>query len=375
MNIDYTLWPNPDGNLGNIKVQIPDGVTSQWPDGDALVNNFIYKDGKLVGFVDTKALIENESKSTVMPYDFVDITVDKHLESLMTFNAGERCKYLNVKYEVVLPVGYKRLAYLESTGTQWIDTGIKLSNECEVKCELNLSDLDTTAYFYGAKTTWLVDDYSACFQYSNNQRFITLIFGKKYVNFNEINPTERITTSVSSKGFIVNGKLKTVDNVEVFETPSSCVLYSLRSVNYVGYKIKARVYSFSIARAGEMWVNYVPALDPEGAPCMYDIISQQPFYNSGTGDFLYPGAETQVVTSDLDETFYAKMTEHGIRKLYHVPENFSGSKDEYAVENGFKQLVEPPMPTEGYWTPEWTETDTQLICNWIEVEVDVSEIQ
>ena len=58
----------------------------------------------------------------------------------------------------------------------------------------------------------------------------------------------------------------------------------------------------------------------------------------------------------------------GIRKLYHVPEDYIGTKYEYAVENGFKQLVEPPMPVEGYWTPEWTETDTQLICNWVEIE-------
>ena len=102
---------------------------------------------------------------------------------------------------------------------------------------------------------------------------------------------------------------------------------------------------------------------------MYDIISQELFYNEGTGQFLYPGAESQVVTSDLDEIFYAKKSAHGIQKLYHVPENFSGSKDEYAIENGFKQLVEPPMPTEGYWIPEWTETDTQLICNWVEGSV------
>jgi hypothetical protein len=30
--------------------------------------------------------------------------------------------------------------------------------------------------------------------------------------------------------------------------------------------------------------------------------------------------------------------------------------------------VEPPMPVEGYWAPEWTETDAQLICNWVEVD-------
>ena len=98
MNIDYTLWPNTDGNLGNIKVQIPDGVNTFWPEGDALVRNFVYKDGKLAGFVDTKALIANESKSTTFPYDYVDIQVDKSLEDTMTFNKGERTKYLTISY-------------------------------------------------------------------------------------------------------------------------------------------------------------------------------------------------------------------------------------------------------------------------------------
>ena len=95
-NLEY--WPNPDGDLGVNKVAIPDGVNTFWPDGDALVGNFVYKDGKLVGFVDTKALTVNESKSTTFPYDYVNIQVDKSLEGTMTFNKGERTKYLTISY-------------------------------------------------------------------------------------------------------------------------------------------------------------------------------------------------------------------------------------------------------------------------------------
>ncbi|MBO5827279.1 MAG: leucine-rich repeat protein [Paludibacteraceae bacterium] len=97
-NIDYTLWPNAGGTLGQNKVQIPDGVTTTWPEGDALVGNFVYNKGELVGFVDTKALIANESKSTTFPYDYVNIQVDKSLEGVMTFNQDERTKYFTVFY-------------------------------------------------------------------------------------------------------------------------------------------------------------------------------------------------------------------------------------------------------------------------------------
>lgn len=98
MNIDFTLWPNPNGELGKNKVAIPDGVNTFWPEGDALVGNFVYKDDDLVDFVDTKALIVNDSKSTTFPYDYVNIQVDKSLEGVMTFNKGERTKYFTISY-------------------------------------------------------------------------------------------------------------------------------------------------------------------------------------------------------------------------------------------------------------------------------------
>ena len=112
MNIDYTLWPNTDGNLGEIKVQIPDGVATTWPEGDALVGNFVYKNGLLSGFVDTKALTVNESKSTIINYDYFDIELP-FTEGEITITRGERSKYFNVRYNpinddnVVITLKYK----------------------------------------------------------------------------------------------------------------------------------------------------------------------------------------------------------------------------------------------------------------------------
>ena len=96
MNIDYTLWPT-NGQLGSTNIIIPTNA-EDWPAGDALVGNFVYDKGHLVGFVDTKALVANESKSTTFPYDYVNITVDESLEGVMAFNPGERTKYLTVSY-------------------------------------------------------------------------------------------------------------------------------------------------------------------------------------------------------------------------------------------------------------------------------------
>lgn len=100
--LQNSIWPNPDGNLGKNKTAIPDGVNVKWPEGDALIHNFVYKDGKLVGFVDTKALIVNDSKNTTIPYDCVNINLDNILEDTMTITQGERCKYLMTAYADVI---------------------------------------------------------------------------------------------------------------------------------------------------------------------------------------------------------------------------------------------------------------------------------
>ena len=97
-NLQNSIWPNAGGTLGQIKVQIPDGVTTPWPEGDALVGNFVFNKGHLVGFVDTKALIANESKSTTFPYDYVNIHLDSILEGEMNVEGGAKPEYLIVTF-------------------------------------------------------------------------------------------------------------------------------------------------------------------------------------------------------------------------------------------------------------------------------------
>ena len=100
-NIDYKLWPNAGGNLGQIKVQIPTGAADDpWPAGDALVHNFVFNKSKLVGFVDTKALIANGSKITTFPYDYVNISLPSITEGEMTYNY-DQCTYVVLNGEVL----------------------------------------------------------------------------------------------------------------------------------------------------------------------------------------------------------------------------------------------------------------------------------
>jgi hypothetical protein len=89
-----SIWPNGlkiDSEnyvtfypLGTNKVDIS---TVTWPDGDKLVSPFVYKNDKLVGFVDTKAMTVSGSATTTMNYSHIEADFSSILEGKLTVDA------------------------------------------------------------------------------------------------------------------------------------------------------------------------------------------------------------------------------------------------------------------------------------------------
>lgn len=386
--IENSIWPTTDGRLGINKVPIPDGVNTFWPEGNALVKNFIYKDDKLVGYIDTKSLIENESKTSVLPYEYVDITLDKRLEYSMTIEKGENCKYFNIKYESSLPSEYKRLEYLESTGEQYIDTEVNINGTSgvlglfePVGATPNNWAISAGAYKSYAFSPLIRYRDNVGFQYKNSAHYplkdgtwVTSgaqagnlgykLREKCQVALNWLNDHQ--WSLKFNTGRVVYSALPNMSGLN-----NTLYLFARHYENGAAERERVRIYKIQLSQGEQGTNTFIPALDPTGAPCMFDLVAREPFYNSGTGDFIYPNMETQATTYSLRNYMYAKMTEHGIRRLYHVPINYSGTKEDYASESGFKQLVELPRPEEGNWIPNWIETDTELICDWIEIEEEI----
>ena len=163
MSIDFRLWPNPDGELGVNKVTIPTGTGDDtWPDGDALVRNFVYKDGKLAGFVDTKALTVNESKSTTINYDYIDIELPNIGESDLTISRGARSKYFNVRYGTTFVIEEPEPQVLSTADIQRLKSSRKvIDNVCY---DANLQNL-------GTANTALIDNGTSFFENCELEEF------------------------------------------------------------------------------------------------------------------------------------------------------------------------------------------------------------
>lgn len=267
-----------------------------------------------------------------------------------------------------LPAGYKRLEYLEATGSQHIKmnglydkhTGLRLEAETFAGSG-NVSCVYFMTQNHSAEKYWWVfppranrDNHSLWewYWFGNFGAFTGFQLASRYVA--TINYRSANTVTIEQNG-----------TVAAKELPEP-LDYSSTELKVISSGWKGRCYSVQVSRNTTLENIFIPALDSTGAPCMYDIISQEPFYNSGTGDFIYPNMATQASTYSLRNRMYAQMTECGIRRLYHVPEGCEMSKEEYADKYGFKLLVETPAPEEGYWTPVWHDRVDYIELEWVE---------
>ena len=285
---------------------------------------------------------------------------------------------LVIEYDQGLPIDYTPVVYLKSTGTQYIDT-----RAYNVDAYI-LDYRSGGATYHNRVMGYARSDSKRSFGVTCGSEIMLCVKNSGYIRSTGVSSSQRHRLEYSvgmNLECLIDGELTSmptsvaVNSTNTFEGDLSMYLFANNigtgAASGLGY---CYIYGCSLTDNNGVKVrDFIPALDNTGCPCMFDIVSRKPFYNSGTGDFIYPTDAAPVMTLDLDEKFYAKRTEHGIRRLYRVPEGCTMSKDEYAAKNGFKEILEPPMPQEGYWVPEWHETETQLICEWVETEPPTEE--
>ena len=185
-----------------------------------------------------------------------------------------------------LPAEYTRLEYIQSTGTQYIDTGIKQQDGDEVGLVYKQITLDTSyRNLFGAAASG-----------SSGAFFISQTSSTTYVgnvsNGNIPRDTNKhtlswVTTSSSSQNVVIDGQTYVV-SVLIIPTPNLNVMVFARNASQD--KMIGKVYGYYQKRNGEYLINLVPAKNSNNVIGMYDTVSGTFFTNSGTGDFAGPAA-------------------------------------------------------------------------------------
>ena len=195
----------------------------------------------------------------------------------------------------VLPRGFTELEYLESSGTQYIDTGIYLDTS---------SRLDIT----GANTATNNNNINVCGSsspYEENNHFYFTIYCKPTNHRNvawycvgEVSGMYLLdkpglfdtsvlhTYSLDNKRFAVDGETIVEINATPFVNTTTSSYLLARNGKLFGTFV-GRVASAVFYKNGEIIGDFVPVLDANGVPCMFNRVTKACFYNAGTGSFGY----------------------------------------------------------------------------------------
>ena len=193
-------------------------------------------------------------------------------------------KELTFSKDAILPQGYTRCEYLESTGTQYINTNFKPNNNTSIEIKVTVQNPINTC-LYCSRTNLSQITYSAFLMqgtnlridYGNSQNITNhkSLIGKEYVYRQEKN------------GIYVNG----VFIATITEKNFQCVYNMYLLASHIG-EINIDNCRNSILYYCKIWDNnilvrnLIPCLDSNNRPCMYDTVSGQTFYNQGTGEFI-----------------------------------------------------------------------------------------
>ena len=213
----------------------------------------------------------------------------------------------------VLPHEYQEVEYIESTGTQWIDTGYKPDSNTSIEMKAESTSMSNLA-LYCARTDYTQDTYTAFLvngeqlrvDYGTIQNTIASYSRNNFHIYkqdkNLIYVDNNYVTSLSSASFI------TSYNMYLFASHRGT-----ENLDNIGKTLK--VYYAKIWDNGVMVRNMIPCYrKSDGKIGMYDTVNNVFYNNQGTSTFLKGEdvhdsltevTSTTEVNNSSDHTLYA----------------------------------------------------------------------
>ncbi len=227
-----------------------------------------------------------EQKSALVTAATANAAIQNGINSEFVCANPPKCNLWDLKgfYPTSLPAGYTELEYIESTGTQYIDTGFT-TNGIGLSIDVKVVFLDNSSEqavcgreagggFECARSNGGVFLYN---QYDKSVSF-TPVYANTVYSIQAGTPSDDMF-------IVVNGVLQKSNMAPVARTPAS---FNLFRHNF-SYYAKIKMYYFKLYNNGTLVRDFVPARqDSTGTLGMYDTVTNTFFTNAATSgdDFI-----------------------------------------------------------------------------------------
>ena len=250
-------------------------------------------------FADLKALEDGTAVGITLPSDVnsasginIDFLGTHKIVDIDSQNVQSLAKDTEWIFQFVpgpkLPSGYTELEYIQSSGTQYINTGFKPTGNTRVVVDF-LAYNQTTAQqgifgsrpgasgrftlFTGHSTTSLQVDY-------NTEKSLA----DQDVEISGLDLTKRVNISMSNK-LVIDGATVSSTAVKSFTSTYDMYLFANNNVGAVQLPSSLNLYSCAIYDDNTLVRNFVPCKNPDGVVGLYDSVNSQFYQNAGTGSF------------------------------------------------------------------------------------------
>ena len=224
----------------------------------------------------------------------------KHLKKFSTLERLESWKFSNdckkpnvilldkkVQFNVYNPIYDKEIGYLESSGTQYINTNIIYNGNyrfiVKFLCNTMYSPEDqASASVFGARSGPTNDSFqfstfrNGCFAYNRLYDHMDIITNTEYI----------VEFTRNGKLYINNTeKLSDISNL-TYNTPNYIALFALNQLSTITEHFIGRIYYFKLFDENDNIILDLIPVRKGQVGYMFDKVSQQLFENNGTNSFL-----------------------------------------------------------------------------------------
>lgn len=198
----------------------------------------------------------------------------------------------------ILPSEYQQVEYLESTGTQWIDTLISGNRIKEIDLKFSIKRTNDHQGIVGGGYTSTNNTFQVIYNYSANR--INARWGEYTTG---IDYDENIhTVKLSQENVLMDDK---VQGIGTAVNDSRTVILFARHTDNMGEGIinysKCKIYHGKIYETNGTIHEYTPCYrKSDEKPGLYDLVENKFYTNQGTREFEVGPAVTNAATSNTD---------------------------------------------------------------------------
>ncbi len=176
---------------------------------------------------------------------------------------------------------YTMVNYLESTGTQYVNTQYYVKSNTRVEMNMQLIYTDRDQKFLGS-----YGGGGLCLgTYASKWRF-----GSNTWNKNEgVVTLDKTYITIEGNTFTFNDEVYTLSGTNRISDNNlyPVLVFGIAYAGSAYQKDSIKLYDLKLYDSDTLVRDFVPVIDSSSRPCLFDKVGKECYYNQGTGEFLW----------------------------------------------------------------------------------------